>query len=156
MSESTATCWGREAIPEVLPVLSQKPVFDIFTLIWLIWFLALPMHLILLSNDSIFRALSDGIYRILSIPDPKNSFCIINHYYLTWHKNISNLALTKYNTQFIWIFRKVLSMRSESAQVEICWNKGEWGLRCSEKQLFWLLFSPLQQRSQSIKVNPMV
>ena len=77
-------------------------------------------------------------------------------YYLTWHKNISNLALTKYNTQFIWIFRKVLSMRSESAQVEICSNKGEWGLRCSEKQLFWLLFSPLQQRSQSIKVNPMV
>ena len=36
------------------------------------------MHLILLPNDSIFRALSDGIYRIFSVPDPKNTFCVIN------------------------------------------------------------------------------
>ena len=30
-----------------------------------------PMHLILLSNDSIFRALSDGIYRIFRFRTPK-------------------------------------------------------------------------------------
>ena len=36
------------------------------------------MHLILLPNDSIFRALSDDIYRIFSIPVLKNSFCVIN------------------------------------------------------------------------------
>ena len=36
------------------------------------------MHLILLSNDRIFRALSDGIYKIFSVLDPKNSFSVIN------------------------------------------------------------------------------
>ena len=30
-----------------------------------------PKHIKLLSNDSIFRALSDGIYRIFSVPGPK-------------------------------------------------------------------------------------
>ena len=36
------------------------------------------MHLILLSNDRTFRALSDGIYKIFSVLDPKNSFSVIN------------------------------------------------------------------------------
>ena len=36
------------------------------------------MHLIKLSNDRIFRALSDGIYKIFSVLDLKNSFSVIN------------------------------------------------------------------------------
>ena len=49
------------------------------------------MHLILLPNDSIFRALSDDIYRIFSVPDPKNTFCVINQY----------LTPTAWETHFI-------------------------------------------------------
>ena len=38
------------------------------------------IYVILLLNDSIFRAVSDNINRFFPVLRPKNSFCVMNHY----------------------------------------------------------------------------
>ena len=97
------------------------------------------MHLILLSNDTIFRALSDGIYKIFSVLDLKNSFSVINQSTLknkTSHQenetfNIMSNILLKYNLQF-----------SKSKIIKRLFSKLDGrGVKVIEKSEKWLRFS---------------
>ena len=80
--------------------------------------------LILLPNDSTFGALSDGIYRIFSVPDPKNTFCVINQFY-------KNILLQM--SQFCEI-----KLRSRHGQ---SWSSKK--VPIFSKRLFYIIFNPL-------------
>ena len=55
-----------------------SPIFYLSVLRYALLRPHVALCILLLSNDTIFRALSDSIYKIFSVLDLKNSFSVIN------------------------------------------------------------------------------